>query len=609
MLRRHLLCEGPRLVAIDDEVFDEAALGDEQRRALRGEAALMAALQRRRTGRMADIVATIQAEQDEVIRSPLEGVLLVQGGPGTGKTAVALHRAAYLLYTHRERLAARGVLIVGPSTVFLRYIEQVLPALGETGAVLARVGDLYPGIRARRPESSAATEVKGRANMVDVLKRAVRTRQRILREETIVGFGAVQLRVTPQASRSARKRARATGQPHNRAKAVFDNALLDELVDQAEAKDAHLGRSNGQGRRRELRTALRRSREFRALAYRLWPELTPAELLGDLLSARVLIRAAGRGTLSEDEVSALHRPPDDSEERWSPADVPLLDEAAELLGEIQRRPSRRRRRAREDGDGGALDHRTIEEMARADRTWAYGHVIVDEAQEVSPMAWRMLVRRCPQRSMTVVGDWAQRSVDWGARGWTGALGAAATERLRLAELTINYRTPEEAMTLAGRLLAEVDPDLEAPSSIRSSGFTPWSLAVEPGALGDVAVGVVAAELDAVGDGRIAVVVPAALKDAVGGALHRGLGDRVSTDTGSALDRPVAMFGVAEVKGLEFDSVLVVEPAAIVEASRRGANDLYVAVTRTTNRLGLLHTRALPDALSAARQVASITDIG
>ena len=608
VLRRHLLCEGRRLVAIDDEVFDEAALGDEQRRDLRGEAALMAALLRRRTGRMADIVATIQAEQDEVIRSPLEGVLLVQGGPGTGKTAVALHRAAYLLYTHRERLAARGVLIVGPSTVFLRYIEQVLPALGETGAVLARVGDLYPGIGARRPEDPAATEVKGRSNMVDVLKRAVRTRQRILRGETIVGFGAVQLRVTPQASRSARKRARATGQPHNRAKAVFDNALLDELVDQAEAKDARLGRSNGQDRRRELRTALRRSREFRALAYRLWPELTPAELLGDLLSARVLIRAAGRGTLSEDEVSALHRPPDDSDEGWSAADVPLLDEAAELLGQIQRRPSRRRRRPREDDDG-ALDHRTIEEMARADRTWAYGHVIVDEAQEVSPMAWRMLVRRCPHRSMTVVGDWAQRSVDWGARGWTGALGAAATERLRLAELTVNYRTPEEAMALAGRLLAEVDPDLEAPSAIRSSGFTPWSLAVEPGALGDVAVGVVGAELDAVGDGRIAVVVPAALKEAVGGALHRGLGDRVSTDTGSALDRPVAVFGVAEVKGLEFDSVLVVEPAAIVEASRRGTNDLYVAITRTTNRLGLLHTRALPDALSSARQVSSITEIG
>ncbi|HEY2635800.1 MAG TPA: UvrD-helicase domain-containing protein, partial [Solirubrobacteraceae bacterium] len=207
VLRRHLLCEGSRLVAIDDEVFDESALADDQRRTLRGEAALMAALQRRRTGHMADIVATIQAEQDQIIRSPLEGVLLVQGGPGTGKTAVALHRAAYLLYTHRERLSARGVLIVGPSRVFLRYIEQVLPALGETGAVLARAGDLFPGVAGGRPESGRATEVKGRTAMVDVLKRAVRTRQRILREDTIVGFGAVQLRVTSQVSGVARRRA------------------------------------------------------------------------------------------------------------------------------------------------------------------------------------------------------------------------------------------------------------------------------------------------------------------------------------------------------------------------------------------------------------------
>ncbi|MBV8982343.1 MAG: ATP-binding domain-containing protein, partial [Acidimicrobiia bacterium] len=177
------------------------------------------------------------------------------------------------------------------------------------------------------------------------------------------------------------------------------------------------------------------------------------------------------------------------------------------------------------------------------------------------------------------------------------------------ELTVNYRTPEEAMALAGRLLAEVDPDLEAPSAIRSSGFVPWSLEASPGALGDVAAGVAAAELRAVGDGRIAVVVPDTLRQAVGDALRLGLGERVASDARSALERPIAVFGVADVKGLEFDSVVVVEPAAIVDASPRGANDLYVALTRTTNRLGLLHTRPLPAALPAARPVASITEIG
>ncbi|MBV8304776.1 MAG: hypothetical protein JOZ04_11235 [Acidimicrobiia bacterium] len=211
--------------------------------------------------------------------------------------------------------------------------------------------------------------------------------------------------------------------------------------------------------------------------------------------------------------------------------------------------------------------------------------------------------------MTVVGDWAQRSVDWGAREWEGALGAAATERLRVAERTANFRTPEEAMTLARRLLAEIDPDLDAPAAIRSSGFAPWSLRAEPDALADVAVGVVAGELAAVGDGRIAVVVPAAAREPIGEAMRLGLGEGVATDTGSALDRPVSVFGVADVKGLEFDSVVVIEPAAIVEASPRGANDLYVALTRTTNRLGLLHTGALPGALTSVRRVSSIAEIG
>jgi DNA helicase IV len=221
----------------------------------------------------------------------------------------------------------------------------------------------------------------------------------------------------------------------------------------------------------------------------------------------------------------------------------------------------------------------------------------------------MLVRRCPQRSMTVVGDWAQRSVDWGASGWAEALGPAAAERLRVANLTVNYRTPEEAMALASRVLEEVGAGHEAPSAIRSTGFVPWSLLVDAEALGDVAAGVAAAEVDAVGDGRIAVVVPPTLRAAVGDALRRGLGDRAATDVAGALDRPVALFDVAGVKGLEFDSVVVVEPAAIVEASPRGANDLYVALTRTTNRLGLLHTRPLPAALSPARPVTSIGAIG
>jgi hypothetical protein len=444
--------------------------------------------------------------------------------------------------------------------------------------------------------------------MLSFLRRAVRTRQRVLRQDAPVALGALQLTVTPAASRAARRRARASGQQHNRAKALFDAALLDELLAQVAQKEARLGRGLDHDRRRELRGALKRSREFRAVAYRLWPTLTPHELLGDLFSSRVLIRAAGRGVLSEDEVVLLHRPPSEDghgDQGWSAADVPLLDEAAELLGEPP--PRRKRRRRQQTEDAPDLD-RPLEEVARADRGWTYGHVIVDEAQEISPMAWRVLVRRCPHRSMTVVGDWAQRSVDWGADGWKAALGPAA-DGLRPTELTINYRTPEEAMALASAVLVEADPGLDAPSAIRSSGFEPWSIQTAPDALGEVAAGVAAAEVEAVGEGRIAVVVPETVRAPVADALRRALGDRVATDARTALERSVSVLGVNEAKGLEFDSVVVVEPAAIAEASARGLSDLYVALTRTTNRLGVIHARPLPASLAGARPLSSMAAIG
>ena len=622
-MRRHLLCEGRRLVSIDDEVFDADALADADSDggALRGEAALLAALTRRRTGRMGDIVATIQAEQDAIIRAPLDGVLLVQGGPGTGKTAVALHRAAYLLYTHRVRLAAQGVLIIGPSSVFLRYIEQVLPALGETGAVLARVGDLFPGVSARAAEPTATAQIKGRDDMVAVLAEAVRTRQRVLREDVDLELGAAVITATPQMTRIARSRARAR-RTHNAGKPVFEAALLDQLVDEALEKDRALGRPTDGGRRADVRAALRRGLPFRTLVARLWPRLTPAELLTDLFSSRVLIRAAGKGLLSPEEVRLLHRSPDpDHDTAWTPADVPLLDEAAELLGEVPPPRGRRRRRSQRDGNGGASPGPsaflgdglgngggpTLAEAARADRTWSFGHVIVDEAQEISPMAWRMIVRRCPQLSMTVVGDWAQRSTDWGTTEWSEALGPAAG-KLRLADLTVNYRTPSEAMALAAAVLASADPGLEAPTAVREGGFEPWSMSTDGDVLPDVTAGVVAAELAALGEGRMAVIVPADLRASVGEALRRGLAEHVATEDTTALERAVSVMEVGGVKGLEFDSVIVVEPGAIVDASPRGANDLYVALTRTTGRLGLIHARPLPPELAAARPITSIDAI-
>jgi DNA helicase IV len=223
------------------------------------------------------------------------------------------------------------------------------------------------------------------------------------------------------------------------------------------------------------------------------------------------------------------------------------------------------------------------------------------------MAWRMIARRCPQLSMTVVGDWAQRSADWGTTKWAEALGPAAS-KLRLTDLTVNYRTPSEVMELAAAVLASADPGLEAPTAVREGGFAPWSMATDADALAEVTAGVVAAELRALGEGRMAVIVPALLRAPVSEALRRGLADRVAVDEGTALERSVSVMDVAAVKGLEFDSVVVVEPGDIINASPRGANDLYVALTRTTGRLGLLHTRPLPPELSKARPIRTIDAI-
>ncbi|MGH8990107.1 MAG: HelD family protein, partial [Acidimicrobiia bacterium] len=411
--RRHLLTRGREVISLDDEVFDLDSLSDADRAGLQGDAALLAALGRERTGRMGDIVATIQADQDRIIRSDLAGALVVQGGPGTGKTAVALHRAAYLLYTHRRQLAGSGVLIVGPNGVFLRYIEQVLPSLGETGALLLTPGEVFPGVSTRRADRTAVARVKGDLRMVDVLRKAVADRQRLPRQELTVDFEGERLRLDIRTARNIRAAARRSRRPHNRAREVVERLVLDALASQLEDPSR--------------RFELRRTRALKEVMERLWPLLSPQELLNDLFGFPALLRSAAPG-LSGAEREALGRPrrANAAEVDWSVEDVALLDEAAEILGTPVTGRRRRGRGAQEayarrvlagldlgfPVDAEAMAARYAGEQgpeplsvrARADRTWAFGHVIVDEAHELSPLVWRVLLRRCPSRSMPIVGD-------------------------------------------------------------------------------------------------------------------------------------------------------------------------------------------------------------
>ncbi len=619
--RRHLHTRGRTVTSIDDEVFDLERMAESDRRTLVGEAALLAALRRRRTGRMTEVVATIQTEQDRVIRASLQGALVVQGGPGTGKTVAALHRAAYLLYTHRATLERRGVLVVGPNAMFLRYISQVLPSLGETDVVLCTAGELFPGVQAVAADDSAAAVVKGDLRMASVLKAAVRDRQRVPRGDLEIVTDDMTLRLSHDTCVRARDRARALRRPHNVSRKLFVQDMLTALV---RCQAAQLNRPVDNDDLPYLRAALWDQDPVRAALDALWPFLTPQRLISELLSSEKALRSAasGRGGLTPAEQRAILRP---AGSPWTVGDVPLLDEAAELLGEddaaarAMERIAEMERRAEEEYAQGVLDltglselgmldastlaqrHRdrgsqaTTAERAGEDRTWAYGHVIVDEAQELSAMAWRTVMRRVPARSLTVVGDIAQRSSAAGARSWGEMLDRYLKGRWREERLTVNYRTSAEIMEVAADVLKAVAPDQEPPYSVRTGEAAPRALPTTAGELPDTLARLVKSELAEIGDGRLAVITPDARHAELQALLPDAApGPAAATDT---LEQPVAVLTVPQCKGLEFDAVVVVAPGEIISQSPLGGHDLYVAMTRATRRLTVVHEGPLPAVLS------------
>ncbi|MBM7789483.1 HelD family protein [Tenggerimyces flavus] len=638
--RRHIRLHQRTVVAVDDDLLDLEALSDPDRSTLTGEAALLASLTSHRTGRMNEIVATIQAEQDVIIRSELPGVLVVQGGPGTGKTVVALHRAAYLLYTHREQLARRGVLVVGPNATFLRYIDQVLPSLGETDVVLSTVGELFPGVVGSAPESPLAARVKGSLEMVEVLARAVRDFQAVPAEPIALKVDNRELTLTPSIVRRARKRARDADEPHNRARRFFVKAILDALTDQVVDE---LGREFiSDDDIADLRKELREDPVVRDLLRQLWPELTPQLFVTILLSSDSRLAAAAPD-LSESERAALVRANDAP---WTASDVALLDEAAELLGDLDSDVYARKQGAVNQAVGaeehldyirGVIElestaHRivlmpweveqftgmlaqwttqtdavgTLAERAAADRTWQFGHVIVDEAQELSAMDWRLLMRRVPRRSMTLVGDIAQTGSAAGTRSWAEVLDRYAPRRWRTAELSVNYRTPAEIMAVAADVLAAIDPSATPPTSVRDTGVKPWSSSVPAASFGSALVAAVRSEQAEVGDGRLAVLVPSSRYAELTSLLASQVeGVAFGTHPG-VLDSTIAVLDVGQAKGLEFDSVLIADPSAIVASSVRGLSDLYVAVTRATKRLGVVCPGPIPEMLTQTVQTGGMT---
>jgi DNA helicase IV len=647
--RRHLITrKGREVVSLDDEVFDQNAVEAEGLQ-VTGEGALLAALERNRTGRMGDIVATIQAEQDEAIRAEVQGALIVAGGPGTGKTAVALHRAAYLLYTHRRRLAAQGVLLVGPSAVFLRYIEHVLPSLGEQDVQLSTITGLKPRLHAAVADAPTVAALKGDARMAQVIARAVADRERPLPREFAVLIDGLRLRISRSDTVRMIDGAKRRPGTHNEQRPYVSRRLLDLLVsrykhgavrafherrdepsagnvtsmfDREGTLDTAIGGTLARGEtppegwEQELRSRLRGRAEVKEALERMWPALSGAELVNDLLGFTALVRSAADGILTTEEQQLLHRrrDPDVFSGRWTESDVALIDEADYLLGAVEAARVQRRRgrngdaldtatRVIEDlGLHGFADAATVAERYGEPSTnghdsssepRTFGHVLIDEAQDLTAMQWRMLARRCPSGSMTIVGDPGQASKPGALASWDDVLAHLPTHNAtRFVTLTINYRTPAEVMDVASRLLSVAAPTVEPSQSVRTTGEQPRFVAAGSDQL--VSIAALEARDAYARTGTIAVIAPPALHDAITGQLA----DLNAVSGGAdALDAAIAVLDPTEAKGLEFDHVVVVEPKALITPDRAGLRLLYVTITRTTKTLTVVHADGLPEGLT------------
>ena len=565
-LRRRFTCEANTIVALFDEHLDDpdsiigAGLPDP----------LLAEVERARSGEMRDIVATIAAEQDEIIRAPLAECLIVQGGPGTGKTAVGLHRAAFLLYEHREELSSDRVLVVGPNRMFLRYVGNVLPSLGETAVTQATVRSLLDvKYRVRSVDDVETHVLKGDVRMAEVIEAAALDRLKVPDEEQRLPVGARSVTLLPEQIAMAQKTALARKLPLNSARVVFSQVLLRE------AKQHLLDREIEELQVDEAVGALHSGEAMKKLVGRCWPTFGAVSLVQSTLGNKALLNRASANVLSDAERELLYRKAakKDSDEQWTEADLALLDEAQALSGGV---------------------------------TTQYGHVVVDEAQDLSAMALRVVGRRARKGSLTILGDIAQATAPSAQSSWDDvidALGIDTTKtNVRTAELTVGYRVPGPLLDFANQLLPVTAPQITPSTSVRHGGPGPD---IRPVGGDDLIAATVAAATELVGEFQTTgVIVPSPLVDAVMAGLREAGADPVDTRESETLGATLSVVDAAVVKGLEFDVVVVVEPsdfANLYPEELTGLRLLYVALTRAVQRLTIVHSQPLPALLQVVEE--------
>jgi DNA helicase IV len=559
--RRRYGFQHGRLTAYEDEDLTNAAGAEEY------SAILEAEIERPRVGPMRDIVATIQPEQDVIVRADVSRSIAVQGAPGTGKTAVGLHRAAYLLYAHREQLRRQGVLVVGPNDSFLRYIQDVLPALGEIEAaqstiealVARTLRDLNPKWTIRGSDRADVATLKGDGRLAAVLERAVWAHVGTPTEGLVLPRGARRFRVATYEAEEVVAGLRARGVRYGAARAMLPQALAHRILVRMEL--------DGDSPDDRVQAAVARSRPVKEYAATLWPAVDPAKLVHRLLSRADALAAAADGILTDDEQRLLlwDKPKaSPGTTPWSLADAVLLDEATDLV----------------------------------ERTPSLGHIVVDEAQDLSPMMLRAIGRRSATGSLTVLGDLAQATTPWATRSWADALGHLGKPEAHVEELTRGFRVPGEVIEYAARLLPHIAPDLAPPTSVRRSRGELRIL--DTGTLLATVTEALARE------GSVGLIVPDRLLDAtvaqVASLPHAVLGRDVPDEPlETEFDTRLDVVPASLAKGLEFDHVVLLEPEDIVagEPDRvTGLRRLYVCLTRAVTSLVVLHTAPLPDELAA-----------
>jgi DNA helicase IV len=558
--RRQFMIDGTTVTSFADDLFGELAASGEQR--LRGGDALLAELERTRAGEMADIVATIQVEQDEVVRAPMPGILAVQGGPGTGKTAIGLHRAAYLLYNHPE-LAQSGVLVVGPSRTFIRYIGQVLPSLGETAVVQVALADLVHGVAATAEDAAEVARLKGDLRAAALVAAALGQLRGRADTDLVVDVGLRRIGVPAGEVNAIAERIAERGGPHRSGRAALRAQLLSAVHRRV------VGVMGVDVDKARLDREVRAQASFDKVLDACWPAVSARGLVGELLSDRRRLAKAAAGIFGDEEWPLLLRKRAGAKSSWTTSDLALVDEAEWLI---------------------------------AGRGRTFGHVVADEAQDLTPMQVRMLARRNPAASFTVLGDLAQATGPFTPRSWeeaTAPLTGVGDGRasFALSELTLGYRAPATVLELASRLLPEAAPGVVPTEAVRRGKTPPSIMRVPPAELAATAAGE-AARLAEQGF-YVGCIVPEGARSGVLAALRRQ-GTHFGIAERDGLLQPVTVVTPRGAKGLEFDAAVVVEPAEVAgqDSGGAGLRLLYVCLTRPIQHLTIVHSEELPAGLSA-----------